>query len=272
MPYIDVPDARLRYDVTGEGPLLVFVHGAGANGTVFFQQVAHFARTHRVLCMDMRGFGGSLCNPDTFHPRCFPDDLARILDIEADGPAAVVCQSMGAWAGLPLAVREPARFRALVLSGSPTPAYGPHHAALTNVSRTFKRAGDGERVDPTQLGFTEHFVRERPDLLALYQILARQNQKVDTSHITDPELRLLPEHFEGYAVPTLVMSGVQNKLLGPDTHKIAASFIPGAEVYTFLDSGHSSYFEEPDHYNRVVGEFLARFGHAATTDAEKTAC
>jgi pimeloyl-ACP methyl ester carboxylesterase len=261
MPYIDAPDARLRYDVIGDGPLLVFVHGAGANSTVFFQQVAHFSKTCRVVCMDLRGFGGSQCNAETFHQRLFPDDLARILDAEAKGPAGVVCQSMGAWAGLPLAVREPERFAALVLSGSPTPAYGPHHAALTNVSNTFKRAGAGEQVAPTQLGFSEGFVARRPDLIALYQILARQNQKVDTSHITDEELRLMPEHFAGYAVPTLVMGGLQNKLLGGETHKIAASFIPGSEVYTFPDSGHSSYFEEPDHYNGVVEGFFRKHGY-----------
>jgi pimeloyl-ACP methyl ester carboxylesterase len=238
MPYIDAPDARLRYDVIGDGPLLVFVHGAGANSTVFFQQVAHFSKTCRVVCMDLRGFGGSQCNAETFHQRLFPDDLA-----------------------LPLAVREPERFAALVLSGSPTPAYGPHHAALTNVSNTFKRAGAGEQVAPTQLGFSEGFVARRPDLIALYQILARQNQKVDTSHITDEELRLMPEHFAGYAVPTLVMGGLQNKLLGGETHKIAASFIPGSEVYTFPDSGHSSYFEEPDHYNGVVEGFFRKHGY-----------
>lgn len=262
MPYIDVPDARLSYDVTGEGPLLVFVHGAGANSTVFFQQVAHFAKSYRVLCMDMRGFGRSQCNAETFHQRYFPDDLARILDVEADGPCGLVCQSMGAWAGLPLAVREPDRVAALVLSGSPTPAYGPHHASLTNVSNTFRRAGAGEQIAPTQLGFSERFVTERPDLIALYQILARQNQKVDTSHITDEELRLLPEHFTGYSVPTMVMGGLQNKLLGGETHKIAASFIPGSEVYTFTDSGHSSYFEEPAHYNRIVEEFFRKHGYA----------
>jgi pimeloyl-ACP methyl ester carboxylesterase len=261
MPYLNAPDARLYYDVSGSGPLLVFVHGAGANSTVFFQQVAHFSKSYRVLCMDLRGFGRSECNPDSFHQRQFPDDLARILDIEADGPVGAICQSMGAWAGLPLAVREPKRFAALILSGSPTPAYGPHHAALSNVSSTFKRANAGERIDPTQLGFSERFVRERSDLVTLYQILARQNQKVDTSHITDPELRLMPAHFDGYRTPTLVMGGLQNKLLGADTHKIAAAHIPGAEIYTFVDSGHSSYFEEPDHYNRVVEHFLHKHGH-----------
>jgi len=263
MPYLDVPDARLRYDVSGEGPPLIFVHGAGANSTVFFQQVAHFNRNYRVICLDMRGFGGSLCNAATFHPRQFSEDLARLMDAEVEGKANVVCQSMGAWSGLPLAVREPERFSCLVLSGSPTPAYGPHHVVLEQVSERFRRVAAGEKVPPQDLGFSERFVRTRPDLLALYQMLARMNQKVDLSTITDPELRLMPEHFVGYAVPTLVMGGVQNKLIGGETHLAAARCIPGAETYTFTESGHSSYYEEPDHYNSVVEKFVR--SHAAAT-------
>ncbi|MGG6497599.1 UNVERIFIED_CONTAM: lysophospholipase, partial [Bacteroidetes bacterium 56_B9] len=85
---------------------------------------------------------------------------------------AVVCQSMGAWAGLPLAVREPERFRALVLSSSPTPAYGPHHETLETVNDRFGRAARGESVAPQDLGFSARFVRERPEMIALYQMLA----------------------------------------------------------------------------------------------------
>lgn len=263
MAFIDAPGARLHYDVCGAGPLLVFVHGAGANALVFFQQVAHFSRRYRVVCADMRGFGMSACDAASFHPRQFSEDLARLLDREAGGePVGVVCQSMGAWAGLPLAVREPDRFRALVLSGSPTPAYGPHHAALKVVSERFARVFAGEPVPPQDLGFSERFVRERGDLLTLYQMLARMNQRVDLSTITDPELRLMPEHFAAYRVPTLVMGGVQNRLIGGETHLAAARCIPGARTYTFTESGHSSYYEEPDHYNRVVESFMAEHGHA----------
>lgn len=262
MPYFDVKGARLYYDVSGEGLPLIFVHGAGANGLAFFQQVAWFKSRYRVLCLDMRGFGGSVCDPLQFHPRQFSDDLARLMDAEVNGPAAVVCQSMGAWSGLPLAVREPDRFRALVLSSSPTPAYGPHHETLKTVSERFGRAAKGEQVSPQELGFTDAFVAQRPDLIALYQMLARRNQKLDLSCIHDAELRLLADDFVDYRVPTLVMGGLKNCLLAPDTHLQAAACIPGAQTYTFSDSGHSSYFEEPEHYNRVVGDFLTAQGHS----------
>jgi pimeloyl-ACP methyl ester carboxylesterase len=256
VPFLDVPGARLRYDVSGEGSPLVFVHGAGANATVFFQQVAHFSARWKVICLDMRGFGCSRCDAAAFHPRQFSEDLARVLDAEAAEPAGVVCQSMGAWAGLPLAVREPSRFRALVLSSSPTPAYGPHHQALATVNDRIGRAAKGEKVAPQDLGFTDRFVRKRPEMIALYQMLARMNQKLDLSKISDPELRLMPEDFKDYRVPTLVVGGLLNRLLGPETHLGAASCIPGARTYTFEASGHSSYFEEPEHYNRVVESFL----------------
>jgi pimeloyl-ACP methyl ester carboxylesterase len=257
MPYLEVNDAKLRYDVCGEGKPLFFVHGAGANSVVFFQQVEYFSKKYKVICLDMRGFGGSLCNPDTFHPRLFSQDLEKLIDhISPNESVAVVCQSMGAWSGLPLAVRNPSRIQVLVLSGSPTPAYGPHHKALEVVSERFARVFAGEKVPPQDIGFSEKFVAEHQDLLALYQMCSRMNQRVDLSKITDPELRIMPEDFIGYHVPTLVMGGLQNKLLGSETHLIAASCIPGAKSYSFTESGHSSYFEEPEHYNRIVEEFL----------------
>jgi pimeloyl-ACP methyl ester carboxylesterase len=205
----------------------------------------------------MRGFGCSRADETTFHPRQFAEDLARILDLEAEGPASVVCQSMGAWSGLPLAVKEPERFKDLVLSSSPTPAYGPHHKSLEVVSERFRRIANGEDVPPQDIGFSDSFVKSRPELLMLYQMLARMNQKLDLSAISDAELRLMSDDFKGYSVPTLVMGGTQNKLLGGETHLAAARCIPGALTYTFTESGHSSYYEEPDHYNRVVEQFLA---------------
>jgi pimeloyl-ACP methyl ester carboxylesterase len=261
MAYFERDGARIRYDIFGDGPLIVFVHGAGANSLVFFQQVAYFSQKCRVACMDMRGFGGSICDPATFHPRQFSDDLAALLDIEARGPTAVVCQSMGAWSGLPLAVREPERFAGLVISSSPTPAYGPHHKVLEQVSDRFGKVAEGKKVALQDLGFSDEFIEKRPDLIALYQMLSRMNQKLDLSKISDPELRLMPEDFRDYRTPTFILGGAKNRLLGKDTHIEAAKCIPGASSFTFEKSGHSSFFEEPDNYNRVVDEFFTRLGY-----------
>ena len=69
MPSIATPDASIHYEVYGEGPPLVFAHGAGGNRISWWQQVPHFARRYRVIVLDHRGFGRSRCEPGDFRPR-----------------------------------------------------------------------------------------------------------------------------------------------------------------------------------------------------------
>ena len=49
-----------HYAREGEGPALVFIHGAGGNAAAWFQQVEAFARDYCVLCIDLPGFGQTL--------------------------------------------------------------------------------------------------------------------------------------------------------------------------------------------------------------------
>jgi len=37
------PDCTIAYEVTGEGPVIIFAHGLGGNQMWWFQQVAYFA-------------------------------------------------------------------------------------------------------------------------------------------------------------------------------------------------------------------------------------
>lgn len=263
MPFLQTPNALIHYDVHGSGEPLMFVHGAGANSLVWFQQIAHFSDRYRCIAVDMRGFNQSRCAPEDAHPRFYPDDLLALLDAERISRVNLVCQSMGAWAGLPLAVRLPERVRTLVLSGSPTPAYGPHHDVLQVVAERFKRLQEGQSVAMEDLGFSARFLAEHDDLVTLYRMFGRLNPPECSpfSTIDSVELRILPPQLEGYSVPTLVMSGKLNKLLGPDIHLRAARCIPGAQTYTFDESGHSSYYEEPAHYNQVVQAFLDGASH-----------
>ena len=48
-----------------------------------------------------------------------PGDLLALLDAEEIERTALVCQSMGGWAGLPIAIAHPERLRCLVLCGTP---------------------------------------------------------------------------------------------------------------------------------------------------------
>ena len=120
MPHVESGTAKIYYELHGDdGPAIVFAHGAGGNTAIWWQQVPHFARSHRVVTFDHRRFGRSTCPSDDFHPRHFPGDLLAILDACGIDRAALVCQSMGGWTGVRTALEHPERVACLALCGTP---------------------------------------------------------------------------------------------------------------------------------------------------------
>ena len=116
MATIESHGATISYEVHGSGPAIVFAHGAGGNTLSWWQQVPFFARNYRVVLFDHRGFGRLRCPSTLMPPRFFPADLTAILNAEGMTSAALVCQSMGGYTGLPFALAHPERVSALVLS------------------------------------------------------------------------------------------------------------------------------------------------------------
>ena len=69
-----------------------------------------------------------------------------------------------------------------------------------------------------------------------------------------------PSRLEGYTIPTLMVSGGQDRIFPPDILEDVSKVIPGAQLHSIPQAGHSPYFETPDEFNRVVGEFVGRHG------------
>ena len=259
MPVIDVYRAKMSYEVAGEGPVVVLVHGEDGNNLAWFQQIPFFARYFRTITVNLRSFAGSPCAAEDYHPKHFPDDMLALLDAEQIERAAFVCHSLGAWAGLPLATRHPERVSCLAISDSPTPAYSPGNwLVLQRALQIAAGLTRGELSDITQMGFTDEFERRRPDLVHLYFRLNELNGPRDLATTAAEELRLYPKDLLKYQTPTLVTGGGRDRFLTAENHKHVANLIPGAESHTFTEAGHSAYFEMPGEYNRVVGTYLAR--------------
>ena len=256
MPYAQSTRTSIYYESHGQGHPIVFVHGGGGNSLSWFQQVPYFTKNFRVITVDLRGFKNSKCAPEDVHPKYFPNDILAVLDAEEIERAAFVCQSLGAWAGLPIAVRHPNRVSCLVLTGTPTPAYSDDNWRVLRESgeRFMGRAGKG-----VASGFlAPHFIEKHPEMKFLYDQIRLLNGPIDATRMQDDVVKLHPKDFDGFNVPTLMMGGSLDVFLEPDSHRHVVTLIPGAELYDFPQSAHSSYFEEPDHFNRVVGKFIAR--------------
>jgi pimeloyl-ACP methyl ester carboxylesterase len=115
-----VPDARLHYEVRGEGPLVVLV-GAPMDARSFVPLAELLATGHTVLTTDPRGVNRSpVDDPDRDStPELRADDLARLITHLDEGPAAVLGSSGGAVTALALAQSAPERVHTVVAHEPP---------------------------------------------------------------------------------------------------------------------------------------------------------
>jgi len=98
-------------------PVLIFVHGAGFDHSVWQQQTRYFAhRGYAVLALDLPGHGGSAGAP-VAEVGALGDWIAAAMDAAVVETASLIGHSMGALASLETASRHPDRVRSLALLG-----------------------------------------------------------------------------------------------------------------------------------------------------------
>ncbi|MBB5962463.1 alpha/beta fold hydrolase [Planomonospora venezuelensis] len=128
---LDVPGARLHYEVRGEGPLVVLV-GAPMGAESFAPAADLLAADHTVLTTDPRGISRSPVDDpgQDSTPRLRADDLSRLLTHLGAGPAAVFGSSGGAVSALALAIAHPGQVHTVIAHEPPLCALLPDRERL----------------------------------------------------------------------------------------------------------------------------------------------
>lgn len=257
MPAVETPGASIYYEVQGTGPAIVFAHGAGGNRLSWWQQVPFFEARYRVIRFDHRSFGRSTCDEGAFHPKYFADDLRAILDAEQIDRAALVCQSLGGWSGLRMALEAPERVASLVLCDTPG---GILHPKILEAV-----AGLGDRLKREAVrgsaALAPGFETRKPALAHLYDQISSLNTGFDVKGLGllfSEEAAVALDRLEGFSVPTLMIAGDQDLLFPSEALRAVADSIPGASFREFTGCGHSVYFEDAKAFNQVVSGFVAR--------------
>lgn len=223
-----------------------------------------FARSHRVVRYDLRGFGRSPIGPGGFsHAR----DLLEVLEQEGLGHASLVGVSMGGRIALEVALARPELVEALVLVGAGFPGHdwseemnaaddeeeaalarGDLDAAVEVCLRTWV---DGPRrrpedVDPAIRARVAEMQRRAYELQLPVQGRAEEERLVED----------LAERLGEVTAPTLVVVGEED--LG-DIHEIAKRLgreIPGARRASIAHAAHVPSLERPREFDQLVLGFL----------------
>lgn len=246
---------RLYYEDTGgQGPVVLFLHGAGGNHLSWWQQVPVFAEEYRCITVDQRGFGQS---PDVAGgpgPTALATDALALLDHLGIAQAALVAQSMGGWAAVGAALRAPQRFWAIVLANTVGNLTNPEIAALR---QQLAAKNPPRPAVLAQAALGETFRKAQPVGAYLYA----QINGLNTALTADfrEQLGRLTTPVDRYAatrVPTMFLTSDEDGLIWPELSQTVHEHVPGSRFERVSGAGHSTYFERPDVFNREVGAFL----------------
>lgn len=122
MTSVEVNGVQLAYDMVGEGPPLLLLHGFTGSAGTWSMLLPALAERHRVIAPDLLGHGRSeaVREPRRYGLDRQADDLAALLSTLGAASADVVGYSMGGRIALRLALDHPKRVERLVLeSASP---------------------------------------------------------------------------------------------------------------------------------------------------------
>src|SRR5262245_18632570 len=255
MPFLTQDAFRLYYEDTGgPGPTILFLHGAGGNHLSWWQQVPAFAEEYRCVTVDQRGFGQS---PDTSGgpgPAALAGDVLALLDHLQISRTALVAQSMCGWAAVGAAVQAPGRFWAIVLANT---VGNLTNDGIAAERRKLVAASQGRPAPPWHPALGGTFARTHPVRAFLYTQIAGLNAPLPP----DFRERLLGvttavERYAATAVPTMFLTSDEDGIIWPELSQKVHEHVPGSRFERVEATGHSTYFERPDVFNREVAAFL----------------
>jgi 3-oxoadipate enol-lactonase len=260
------PFGDLYYEVSGNGPALLFAHGLGGNHLSWWQQVAHFAPRYTCVTFAHRGFWPS--DPVTGGPDAadYAGDLAALIDHLKFADVRLVAQSMGGWTMLDYAIAHPAKVKALVLSSTSgtldrrgcDPSGGGKYDSWLKDAEARIKDGVAKGIHPA-MGAPA--AARSPALHLLYRSID------DMAGIPDKEKvraglrrtaqRTLAE-LKDFRVPTLLIAGGEDVVFPPFLASAISAALPCSEAHLIPHAGHSPYFEQAATFNGLVEAFLAR--------------
>ena len=259
-----------NYIDVGEGPALVFVHGLGASWQSWLENIPEFARDHRVVAMDLPGFGGSDLPDGDISIEYYANWVFRLLDELGIESAAVVGNSMGGFIAAEMAIRRPERVQRLAVVSAAVfwqdyrraqPLVQLARLSDAIVARALTRVTDDVATRPRLRAWALATAGFRyPHLISpeLAHEMVRSARRTDGFLPALEALADFPleEELPKISCPALIVWGAHDTLVPVKDAKRMEELIPGSRRVVFERTGHVAMLERPERFNRLLRDFL----------------
>jgi pimeloyl-ACP methyl ester carboxylesterase len=270
MSTLTVPGARLYYDVSGDGPLLIMIPGAAGTEEVFRPLVGPLAERYQVVTYDRRGFSRSeLDGPQDYEHRLDTDadDVRRLVEQLTDKPAIVFGNSSGATVALEVLIHFPERVDTVVAHEPPVvnllPDAAKWIAFFNGIYDTYRQSGVAEAM--RQFGSGVLGSEDRQVLAHNMKLHANERSLANTTYWMEHELRQYPP--VELDLDALAKHSQQLVLVGGHDSQDQMTYQPGKMLaqklgleIVSLPGGHLGFMAYPAEFAREFLQALSRTG------------
>lgn len=224
--YAQAGDARIYYEVYGQGKPLVVLHGGGVGSTCEMARfIDSLAKTYRVIAVSTRGHGKSEIghSPVTYEQKA--NDVYAVIQAVTTDSVTVLGFSDGAYTGYKLAALYPARVRKLIAIGA-----GEQVPGLRKVILDTKAMAKLDTLYWKQ----QLALMPEPDRLSDYWTdLARFYNTMTASKALFAQIKC----------PVLLMAGERDQNAPLATVIAAYQMIPNSQLSIIPNTGHTVFLE-----------------------------
>lgn len=244
---IDAAVNDIYYKVSGQGPVVVLVHGFLESMTMWKELVTKIESSHRILLVDLPGHGKS----PAIGPVCSMEQMAlllyRVLQKEQIAKAHFIGHSMGGYVLLELLSDHPEVFNGLVLLNSSSLSDTPDRIKARKQSLRLL----GQNKDRyLELAIKGLFAAEdRGRFSVQINQLITQAQTLSTAGITACVKGMMQrkDHtntLKNYHGDKIALAGSRDPLIGKDINILWAK--QALTPLKFFDCGHMTWLEKPN--------------------------
>ena len=233
---------KLYYEIRGEGPPVVLLHGGTATIQLSFsKQIDVIARAHRVIVIEQMGHGHS---PDVegraFSYEEMTEDTAALLVALGIRNADVVGWSDGGQIALRLAAVHPELVRCVLASGV---GFGGNPASRKSIENMSDSRWPRE--------FRDAYASTSPDGVAHWPVVWRKA----CTMWARPSWGFTEADLHQIKARALIVAGDHDIVSAEVTRRVARA-IPGAAVRILPNTDHWTFQKRPDLMNPLLLEFL----------------
>jgi pimeloyl-ACP methyl ester carboxylesterase len=247
--YLHIDGLSVRYQMGGQGPAVLLLHGWGGNIESFTPVFDDLVRFYTVYALDLPGFGHSSLPSTPWGVADYAALTLQVMDrLKLEQPH-LICHSFGGRVAIMLATHHPNRVGKLVLVDS----------AGVRSRRTTKAylKGLASRVGKWLATYGGGVGKQLRD--ALYQRLQSQDyanagplRSTLVKVVNEDLMPLLPR----IKSPTLLVWGEHDRDVPLSAAKVMVQLIPGAQLVVFENAGHFAYLDQFNRFRLLVGRFL----------------